>query len=127
MKATKELLKGQFTDCIEECYIEELRKGYSKYNNCSLLNLLEHVNTKYASLDNHVLKYIMERFIKVTDLAVLLDEYKKQAEYQRQVKNTNHKTKDADIFLKLQEHMGTSGALTQKKIKFGKKSKALQS
>ena len=49
VEVAKELLKGQFIDSIEECYIKELRQGYSEYNNRPLFELLEHVKTKYAA------------------------------------------------------------------------------
>lgn len=61
LEAAKELLKVQFIKLIKVCSIKELRQGYSKYDNCSLFELLEYVNTKYSSLDDHVLKDIMTR------------------------------------------------------------------
>ena len=35
-EVAEELLKGQFIDAIEECYIQELRQGYREYDNHSL-------------------------------------------------------------------------------------------
>ena len=55
VELAKELLKGQVVDAIDECYIKELRQGYSEYDNRILFELLEHVKTKYAALGNHVL------------------------------------------------------------------------
>ena len=50
VEVAEELLKGQFMEAIEECYIKELRQGYSKCDNRSLFELIEHVKTKYATL-----------------------------------------------------------------------------
>ena len=75
MEVAKELLKGQFIDSIEECYIKELRQGYSKYNNCTLFEILEHVKTKYTMLDDHVLHDIKAVFEDPSDLAVPMDVY----------------------------------------------------
>ena len=63
----EELLKGQFMDAIEECCIKELHQGYSKYDNCSLFELIE---PKYATLDDHVLEDIMAVFAEPLDLSL---------------------------------------------------------
>ena len=119
-----ELLKGQFIDAIEECYIKELREGYSEYDNRSLFELLEHVKTKYASLDDHVLADIRTTFEEPPDLAVPIDVYfEKQEECQRQAKDSEHPISDAEMVRMLQKHMGDSGTFTKKKVKFDKKAK----
>ena len=55
VNATDDILKAQFIDCIKEKYIKELQEGYAKYNNRSLVDLFEHVDNKYAKLDEHEL------------------------------------------------------------------------
>ena len=124
VKATEEILKNQFIDVIEEKYIKELRQGFAEYDNRSLLDLLEHVDDKYAKLDEHVLQEIMEKFNESPDLSLPIDVYfEKQEECQRQAKDTEHPIQDKTMVLKLQEHMGESVTLTKKKIKFAKKPK----
>ena len=125
VEAAHDLLKGQFIDCIEECYIKELYDGYSEYDNRTLFELLDHVNSKYASMDDHVLEEIMDKFEEPPDLAVPIDVYyAKQEECQRLAEGTDHKIKDGDMVKMLQKHMGASGTLTRKKVKFDKRDKA---
>ncbi len=82
VEVAEELLKGQFIDAIEECYIKELRQGYSEYDNRSLFELIEHVKTKYASLDDHILEDIMATFEEPPDLSMPINVYyKKQEEF----------------------------------------------
>ena len=49
-------------EAIEEFYIKELCQGYSEYDNCPLIELIEHVKIKYAMLDDHVLGGILAVF-----------------------------------------------------------------
>ena len=124
VEVAEELLNGQFIDAIEECYIKELREGYSEYDNRSLFDLIEHVRSKYAMLDDHVLEDIMAVFEEPPDLSVPIDVYfEKQEECQRQAEGSDYKITDGDMVKMLQKHMGNSGTLTKKKIKFDKKAK----
>ena len=124
VEVVEELLKGQFIDAIEECYIKEFREGYSEYDNRSLFELIEHVRSKYAMLDDHVLEDIMAVFEELPDLSVPIDVYyEKQEECQRQAEGSDYKITDGDMVKMLQKHMGNSGTLTKKKIKFDKKAK----
>ena len=124
VEVVKELLKGQFIDSIEECCIKELCQGYSKYNDRTLFELLEHVKTKYAALDNHVLRGIKAVFEEPPDLAVPINVYfEKQEECQRQAKDSEHPITDTEMVRMLQKHMGDSGTLTKKKVNFDKKDK----
>ena len=124
VEVAEELLKGQFIDSIEECYIKELRQGYSEYDNRSLLELLEHVKTKYAALDSHVLVSIRATIKEPPDLVVSIDVYfEKQDECQRQAKDSEYPINDTEMVRMLQKHMVDSGTLTKKKVKFDKKDK----
>ena len=73
VEVAEELLKGQFIDAIDECYIKELRQGYSEYDNHTLFELLEHVKTKYAALDDHVPRGIKAVFEEPPDLSSRTD------------------------------------------------------
>ena len=84
MGVTHEILKGQFIDSIEECYIKELCEGYSKYDNQSLLKLLNHVNSNYATLDDHILEDIQKRFEEPLDLSIPINIY-----YAKQINEIN--------------------------------------
>ena len=120
-----ELLKGQFIGAIEECYIKEMCEGYSEYDNHSLLDLLKHVNTKYATLDDHVLEEIQKKFEEPPDLSIPIDVYyAKQEECQKLAEDTDHKIRDEDMVKMLQKHMGATGTLTKKQVKFGRRDKA---
>ena len=106
-------------------HIKELRQGYSEYNNRSLFELIEHVKTKYAMLDDQVLEDIMVVFAEPPDLSVPIDVYyEKQEECQRQAEVSDDPIKDGDMVRMLQKHMGDSGTLTKKKTKFDKKDTA---
>lgn len=110
------LLKGQLIVCIGECYIKELYEDCSEYDNRTLFGLLEHVNSKYALLDDHVVEEIMDKFEEPPDLLVPIDVYyAKQEECQHLAEGTDHKIKDGDMVKMLQKHMGASGALTRRK------------
>ena len=60
---------------VDECYIKELRQGYSEYDNRTLFGLLEHMKTKYAALDDHILRGIRAIFEEQPDLAMPIDVY----------------------------------------------------
>ena len=125
VETAEELLKGQFMEAVEECYFKELRQGYSEYDNRSLYDLIKHVKDKYATLDDHVLEDIMTVFAEPPDLAMPIDVYyAKQEECQRQAEASEDPIRDSDMVRMLQKHMGDSGTLTKKKIKFDKKPRA---
>ena len=125
VEAAEELLKGQFMDAVEECYFKELRQGYSEYDNRSLYDLIKHVKDKYATLDDHVLEDIMTVLAEPPDLTMPIDVYyAKQEECQRQAEASEDPIRDSDMVRMLQKHMGDSGTLTKKKIKFDKKPRA---
>ena len=124
-EVAEELLKGQFMEAIEECYIKEHCQGYSKYDNRSLFELIEHIKTKYATLHDHVLEDIMVVFAEPPDLSVPINVYyAKQEECQRQAEASGDPVKDGDMVRMLKKHMGDSRTLTKKKNKFDKKDKA---
>ena len=78
-------------------HIKELRQGYSEYNNRSLFELIEHVKTKYATLDNHVHEDILAVFAEPPDLSVPIDVYsEKQEECQRQAEGSDDPITDVD-------------------------------
>ena len=52
-----------------------MRKGYSEYNNRLLFDLLNSAKTKYATLNNHVLKEIMVRLDEPPSLVTFINEY----------------------------------------------------
>ena len=82
------------------------------------------MKTKNAALDDHVLRGIKAVFRNPPDLAVPINVYfEKQEECQRQAKNSEHPIIDAEMVRMLQKHMGDSGMLTKKKVKFDKKDK----
>ena len=110
---------------IEECYIKELPEGYSEYDNGSLFELIERVKNKYVILDDCVLENIMAVFAGPPDLSMPINVYyAKQEECQRQGEASDDPVKDGDMVRMLQKHMGDSGTLIKKEIKFDKKDKA---
>ena len=93
-----EILKGQFINSIDECYIKELSQGYSEYDNRTLSELLEHVKTKYAALDDYIIRGIKAVFEEPPDLAMPIDVYfEKQEECQRQAKDSEHPITDVEM------------------------------
>ena len=82
------------------------------------------MKTKYAALDDIVLRGIKAIFEEPPALAVPIDVYfEKQVECQQQAKDSEHPINEAEMVRMLQKHMGDSGTLTKKKAKFDKKDK----
>ena len=101
-----------------------MHQGFSEYNKCTLLELLYHVNDKYAKMDNHIVEAIMETFDKAPDMDRPIDEYfAKQEECQRIASNTDYPIDDARMVLVLTKHMGMTGILTRPTTKFKRRLK----
>ena len=75
VEATQYLLKALFIGCIDECYIKEMHQGFSEYNDCTLLELLYHVNNKYAKMDDHIVEANIETFDEAPDMDRPIDGY----------------------------------------------------
>ena len=62
VKAMEELLKNQLIAAIDEGFILELKKGISGYNGSTLLQILTHLKTNYAAMDDSIYNELMARF-----------------------------------------------------------------
>ena len=98
-------------------------------DNRSLFELIKHVKTKYATLDDHVLEDILAVFAEPPDLSVPIGVYfERQEECQQQAEESDDPITitDGDMVRMLQKHTGDSGTLTKKRVKFDKRDKAEQ-
>ena len=76
MEAVGNLLKAQLIKSVKECYIRELNKGdFIEYDDCSLLDILQHINDKYAKMDAHILKANLKVFEEDPLLDNPIDDY----------------------------------------------------
>ena len=73
--AVQELLKNKFIEAIDENYILKLKQGIHEWNGHTLLDLLTHVCTTYATMDDLVYNNIMKRFAEPTDKELAIDKY----------------------------------------------------
>ena len=80
----EELLKNQLLKAVSEEYYMELRQGVLQYDGVSTLELLEHIFTNYARIDDALLIKNKREFEAPPNLSRPIDVYfKKQEECQR--------------------------------------------
>ena len=65
---------------VSEEYYMELRQGVLRYNGVSTLELLEHIFTNYAKIDDTLLIKNKKEFEEPPDLSLPLDVYFKKQE-----------------------------------------------
>ena len=53
-EVTQELLKNQFLEAVPEDYYLKLNAGVLRYDGSTVYDLLTHVFTNYAKLDDHL-------------------------------------------------------------------------
>jgi hypothetical protein len=117
--AVQELLKNQFIEAIDEDYILELKQGIQEWNGRTLLDLLTHVRTNYATMDDLVYNDIMKRFAEPPDMDLPIDKYfTKQDKCQLLASDSDNPISDAAMVLQLTTHMGATGMINRSVTKF---------
>ena len=62
VQAMEELLKNQLIAAVDEGFILELKKGLSGYSGSTLLQILTHLKTNYAAMDDSIYNELIARF-----------------------------------------------------------------
>ena len=70
-----DLLKKQLLDAVEDKYLRELWDRYSECDDQTVLELLDHLFTNYAKLDDPVINRNMERFNEPPNMDLPIDVY----------------------------------------------------
>ena len=108
MEAVGNLLKAQLIESVKECYIRELHKGdFIEYGDRSLLGILQHINKKYAKMDDHILKANLKVFKEEPQMDNPIDDYfAKQEQCQQIAKASKYEISDNNMVGMLIKHMG---------------------
>ena len=122
--AIQELLKNQFIEAIDEDYILELKQGIQEWNGRTLLDLLTHVRTNYATMDDLVYNDIMKKFAEPPDMDLPIDKYfTKQDECMLLASDSDNPITDAAMVLQLTTHMAATGMINRSVTKFKRQAK----
>ena len=104
--AVRELLKNQFIEAVDEDYILELKQGIQEWNGRTLLDLLTHVRSNYATMDDIVYNSITKSFAEPPDMDLPIDKYfTKQEECRLLASNSDNPITDATMVLQLTTHI----------------------
>ena len=76
-EVTQELLKNQFLESVPEEYYLELNTGVLLYDGSTMYDLLTHVLTNCAKLDDHLVISNKKEFKEAPDLTCTIDTYYK--------------------------------------------------
>ena len=117
----EELLKNQLIEAIDEDYILELKEGISEYSGVSLLQILEHLKTEYAPMDDIVYGALMKRFREPPNMDAPIDKYfRKQEECHLLSQDSEDPITDKGMVVQLTTHMGETGLINKSVTKFRK-------
>jgi hypothetical protein len=117
--AVQELLKKQFIEAIDKDHILELKQGIQEWNGCTLLDLLTHVHTNYAAIDDLVYNEIMKGFTEPPNMDLPIDKYfTKQDKCQLLASDSDNSISDTEMVLQLTTYMCATGMINRSVTKF---------
>ena len=103
----------------------ELRQGVLQYDGVSTSELLEHIFTNYARIDDALLIKNKREFESPPDLSRLIDVYfKKQEEFQRLAAGGEIPISEAEMVMQVQTHLGSTGLVNTRYLAWKKKAAA---
>ena len=103
----------------------ELRQGVLQYDGVSTSELLEHIFSIYARIDDALLIKNKREFGAPPDLSRPINVYlRKQEECQRLAANGKIPISKAEMVLQVQTHLGTTGVVNTKYLAWKKKAAA---
>ena len=103
-------MKNQLLKAVSEEYYMELRRGMLQYDGVSTLDLLEHIFTNYARIDDALLIKNKREFEAPPDLSRPIDVYfRKQEECQRLAADGEIPISEAEMVLQVQTYLGSTG------------------
>ena len=79
-EVTQELLKNQFLEAVPEYYYLELNAGVLRYDGSTVYDLLTHVFSNCAKLNDHLVISNKKEFKEAPDFTRPIDIYYKQME-----------------------------------------------
>ena len=121
----EELLKNELLKAVSEEYYMELRQGVLQYDGVSTSELLEHIFTNYARIDNELLINNKREFKAPPDLSGLINVYfKKQEEFQRLAADGKIPIIEAETVMQVQTHLGATGIVNTKYLAWKNKAAA---
>ena len=113
------LLKNQLIAAIDEGFILELKKGLSGYSGVTLLEIITHLKTNYAVMDDGIYNNLMARFREPPDLDQPIDIYfQKQHECKLLSQDSVDPITDGGLIIQLTTHMSASGLINKSVTKF---------
>ena len=121
----EEQLKNQLLDSLPKSFILELCKGSRQYNRSTTFDIMEHVFTNYAKIDDTLILKNRKEFEEAPDFLLPLDIYfKKQEDCQKLSADGKVPISEADMLLKLQTHDGSTGMISARYATWENKSLA---
>ena len=112
VQAMEGLLKNQLIAAVDEGFILELKKGLSGYSGSTLLQILTHLKTNYAAMDDSIYNELMARFREPPDLDQPIDVYfQKQHECKLLSQESVDPITDGGLVIQLTTHMRASGLI----------------
>ena len=81
----EEQLKNQLLESLPEAFILELCEGSRRYDGSTMFEMMEHVFTNYANIDDTLILKNRKEFDEAPDLLLPLDVYFKKQEYQQKL------------------------------------------
>ena len=121
----EELLKNQLLKAVNEEYIMELHQGVLQYDGLTTSELLEHIFSNYARIDDALIIKNKREFEAPPDLSCPIDVYfRKQEECQRVAADSKIPISEAEMVLQVQTHLGATGLVNTKHLAWKKKAAA---
>ena len=118
-EVTQELLKNQFLEAVPEEYYLELNAGVLLYDGSTMYDLLTHVLTNCAKLDDHLVISNKKEFEEAPHLTRTIDTYYKRMEdFQKLAANGEVLITEAEMVVQLQTHLGATGMMNDKYLKW---------
>ena len=112
-------MKNQLLDAVKDKYLRELWDRYRKYDDKTVLELLDHLFANCAKLDDPVINRNLERFNEPPDMDLPIDTYfSKQEECQEIAEDSDVKIRDEMMVQKLTTHMGKTGLIGSSNYNF---------
>ena len=123
--AVEDLLKNQVIEAVDEDYILELKQGRSGYSGVTLIEILKHLRTEYATMDDVVYKDLMNNFREPPDMDAPIDKYfRKQQECHLRSQDADDPISDKGMVIQLTTHLGETGLINKQVTKFKKQDAA---
>ena len=114
----QELFKNQFLEAVPEDYYLKLNAGVLRYDGSTVYDLLTHVFSNYAKLDNHLIISNKKEFEEAQDFTRPIDTYYNRIEdFQKLAADGEVPITEAEMVVQLQTHLGATGMINGNYLK----------